>query len=59
MNWELMETNESTLFSTFRAKVFGGWIVRTVEYSYEVDTVSASESSVFIADPLHEWEIGE
>ena len=44
---------------TLRAKVHGGWIVRTItrslisrDYSFRL-----SESGVFIADPDHEWEI--
>jgi len=40
---------------TERACVFGGWIVRTVCW----DTLNEcqSESSVFVPDERHEWEI--
>ncbi len=46
--------------STARAKVFGGWIVRTVCWSKEWGETAArglAESSVFVHDPKHEWEI--
>ncbi len=48
--------------STARAKVLGGWIVRTVCWSKEWrDTaprsIALAESSVFIADRDHQWEI--
>ena len=43
---------------TERAKVFGGWIVRTCEIN-DSNTESTSESMVFIPDPNHEWGIGK
>lgn len=46
--------------ATLRAKVFGGWIVRTVSWTkrWGTDEVqSLSESSVFVSDVDHEWEI--
>lgn len=45
---------------TCRAKVFGGWIVRTknLRVSSEIMVSDAmSESSVFVPDPLHEWDV--
>lgn len=48
--------------STQRAKVFGGWIVRTVSWTkrWGNDQVqSLAESSVFIPDANHEWKIKE
>ena len=37
----------------FRAKVFGGWIVKSSRDVYN----AVSESMVFIPDPKHEWEM--
>jgi hypothetical protein len=40
-----------------RAKVFGGWVVRTIcTHTGNVNT-AISESSIFVPDPNHEWEI--
>lgn len=36
---------------TYRAKVFGGWKVTSVNSS------SQTETSIFVPDPNHEWEI--
>lgn len=43
--------------SSNRAKVFGGWVFRTVYFEQEENIYS--ESSVFIPDPQHEWVINE
>ncbi len=38
-----------------RARVHGGWIVRSMDWSIEYHI--QSESMVFISDPNHEWTI--
>lgn len=46
--------------ATMRARVFGGWIVRTVCWTKEWTANvmrGVAESSVFVPDPKHEWEI--
>lgn len=42
-------------FSASRAKVFGGWVLRNV--CYDSHDRTQSESSIFIPDPNHEWDI--
>jgi len=50
---------------TQRLRVFSGWIVNHVSYTYRTDsnynlvTDAVSESSVFIPDPNHEWTFNE
>ncbi len=39
---------------TYRAKVFGGWLVNTASYLNEK---LIDESLVFIPDPKHAWQI--
>jgi hypothetical protein len=39
---------------TKRAKVLGGWILSS-DYFYE--NTGCSQSSIFISDPQHRWEI--
>lgn len=53
--WEIITRHED------RAKVFGGWIVRTVwtRDNDDGDSVSVSSSLVFIPDTNHEWSIEE
>lgn len=41
--------------ATIRAKVFGGWMVRHL--SYDNTHQQQSESSIFVPDPNHEWEV--
>ena len=37
----------------FRAKVFGGWIVKSIFYiGYDIGV-----SMTFVPDPNHEWEL--
>ena len=43
-------------FCTFRAKVFGGWIIRCCDVN-EVNSETTSESMVFVPDPEHKWKI--
>lgn len=43
---------------THRAKVIGGWIVRSYNFLSDDNSFgSVSECLVFIPDPKHEWEI--
>lgn len=50
IQWEKMDEY------THRLRVFGGWIVKHVSYYYHE---SVSESSVFVPDPNHEWDLKE
>ena len=43
--------------SSRRIKVIGGWIVQTKIFEESKRGVMISESSVFVADRDHEWEI--
>ncbi len=49
--WDVIYTANNGEDVTFRAKVFGGWIINHMV----MDT--QCESSVFIPDPRHEWRI--
>lgn len=49
--WEII----SSRTSTYRLKVFGGWIVNCVNQSVDAER----ETSVFVPDVNHEWEIEE
>jgi len=41
-----------------RAKVFGGWIIKSHTYSTKSFVANLiSESMVFMPDPNHEWKI--
>ncbi len=55
--WEMLSRNEKHINGcvTERAKVIGGWIVRTI--CWDGDYQCQSESSVFIPDPEHKWKI--
>jgi len=65
--WEkIHEQKEEKVFwfGTYRAKVFGGWIVRNFDLTkHQYNNLrpeylgSTSESSVFVPDPNHKWEI--
>lgn len=60
--WELIFENKCGE-NSFRAKVFGGWIVKDQFFSEPADIdvsdccVSTSESMIFIPDANHEWVI--
>jgi len=41
---------------TERARVFGGWIVRTFDIN-DCNTETTSEALVFLSDPEHKWRI--
>lgn len=58
LSWQCIYASGSS--STYRAAVWGGWIVRTVDYfNYVGDagmtSAVQSESSVFVPDAKHEW----
>lgn len=54
--WE--KINSNLLAYTYRAKVFGGWLVNTFTYDKSLpDVLPRTESSVFIPDIYHEWKI--
>ncbi len=42
---------------TQRAKVIGGWLVRTHDFDKLLKLLSFS--TVFVADPFHQWKIEE
>ena len=60
--WELLSTKDITdsngTTSTYRMKVFGGWLVKTevVTDSGSFDGgCAASIHQIFVADHVHEW----
>ena len=56
-NWEQIYSCDGFgVGDTYRAKVFGGWIVKAYEVNAE-NTERISESMVFVSDPRHEWKI--
>lgn len=52
--WEKIHGTNSC--ETYRAKVFGGWIVNNLQIQFD-DGQVASESSIFVPDTYHEWVI--
>lgn len=50
--WEEIFSSPDGRNFTYRAKVFGGWIISSYTYA-----TTPAESMVFIPDPNHEWEI--
>jgi hypothetical protein len=54
--WE--KINKNLISYTYRAKVIGGWIVNNFSYDQTKEqTLPISESTVFVPDPKHEWEV--
>lgn len=51
-SWE--EINSLDSYKTYRAKVFGGWIV---SLEIRIGMYYKNESLVFVPDPEHKWEI--
>lgn len=53
--WEVLHMvgDDETSIGTFRAKVFGGWLIKCGD---QIDGI-LSISLVFLDDPNHEWEI--
>lgn len=54
--WERIYGDSHSSSKTFRAKVFGGWIVRSITIDYDF---GKEYSSTFIPDKDHEWVITE
>ena len=58
--WERLDVKEEKDIywnATYRAKVIGGWLVRSFDLTYK--TKSTSESMVFVEDKYHEWHVIE
>lgn len=59
--WETLfmeeKVNHTIINGSMRAKVFGGWIVRSMSHTFSEKNLSSTESSVFIPDRNHEWEV--
>lgn len=55
--WETIKDLPTS--NTYRAKVYGGWLVNNVtKYRDERGKPAGqSESMVFVPDPSHKWEI--
>lgn len=53
IEWEWEKLDEGT----FRAKVIGGWILHRSRVLEAKNSLSGSESMIFIADRDHEWHI--
>lgn len=53
--WEQIHQrdSQSALDGTQRAKVIGGWLVRTLVLA----TTKTMMQMVFVSDPNHEWKI--
>lgn len=58
--WEYIEREED-YWSTCRAKIHGGWIIKHNMYSEVIDdgSYSVSNSMVFVPDPHHCWSIDD
>lgn len=67
-NWEKInekydDAYDDYWFATYRAQVFGGWLVRTFDYTKHKNensklmNGSSSEAMMFVPDPSHEWTI--
>lgn len=52
-DWEFIGDGLHGKFSNYRAKVFGGWIVKEITWNEHDDSISM----VFLNDKNHEWEI--
>ncbi len=53
--WERIPGSDEPAIS-HRLKVRGGWIVRSVYTGYKE---GAAIAQTFVADPDHEWKLGE
>lgn len=54
MKFQWQKIYDSSYSKTYRAQVFGGWIVQHREVD---DNGAECMSMVFIPDPAHTWEI--
>jgi hypothetical protein len=55
--WERLYSNLGKSEETYRAKVLGGWLVKTSFASYWSDGGYGYGGLTYIPDPIHEWEI--
>ncbi len=55
--WEALEDESTPHFTTHRAKIFGGWLVRTDEFWRDDNFGCQSESTCFVPDPKHLWSL--
>jgi hypothetical protein len=46
----------SGIGATYRAKVYGGWLVKSFEVN-DSNSETTSESMTFVPDPEHKWKI--
>lgn len=53
--WELVEESPSRNMQTLRAKVIGGWVLKTIVFELKLKLLTSS--MVFIPDRDHEWHI--
>ena len=53
--WELIEESPSKNMQTLRAKVIGGWVLKTIVSEMKLKLLTSA--MVFIADRDHEWTI--
>ncbi len=54
-NWEQIEDLNDGRLQTLRAKVIGGWVLKSITQDMKAKVMS--ESMVFIPDRDHEWSI--
>jgi hypothetical protein len=52
--WDLLVGNYQSQNKTVRAKVLGGWIVRSI---FVDEDYGVAQAMVFIPDPKHRWKI--
>lgn len=65
--WEIMlslnsdnELNQLDYWQKiFRAKVFGGWLIKDTVWGKENNSEKIISNLIFISDPQHEWDIGD
>lgn len=55
--WEHLEDETTPHITTHRAKVFGGWLVRTDEFFRDDLFGCQSEALVFVPDPKYLWSL--
>jgi hypothetical protein len=53
-HWEKIDEDIGNKIVTWRSKVFGGWVLKTETWH---DNGGCSESSVFIPDLEHKWNL--
>jgi hypothetical protein len=59
-NWERIadiEPKADQTIATYRAKVFGGWLVRVDSLNDKEARPSFTMNTVFIQDEKHEWDL--